>query len=71
MTKFLKPAEGRTVHQETGEPWPLAGMDALDTLFTRRRLIDGDLIEADPAASPEAIDTEPAAEKAAAAKRGK
>ncbi|SIQ23892.1 Protein of unknown function [Rhizobium sp. RU35A] len=45
MTKFLKPAEGRTIDQETGEPWPIDGMDAPDTLFVRRRLIDGDLIE--------------------------
>ncbi len=71
MTKFLKPAEGRTVHLETGEPWPLTGMDAPDTLFVRRRLADRDLIEADPVVAEETPDIEPVAEKAAAAKRGK
>lgn len=76
MTKFLKPAEGRTVHLETGEPWPLDGMEAPDTLFVRRRLTDGDLVEADPVeAVPVALletpDIEPAPEKAVAAKRGK
>ncbi|MBB3963486.1 DUF2635 domain-containing protein [Rhizobium metallidurans] len=45
--KFLKPAEGRTVDQPDGTPWPPEGMEAPDTLFVRRRIADGDLIEAD------------------------
>lgn len=48
MTKFLKPAEGRTVDQVDGTPWPAGGMDADDTLFVRRRIADGDLVEATP-----------------------
>lgn len=48
--KFLKAAEGRTVRQEeTGEPWPAEGAWAENTRFVRRRLADGDLIEAEPA----------------------
>jgi hypothetical protein len=50
MSKYLKPAQGRTVDQEDGTPWPADGMDAPNTLFVRRRIADGDLIEAQPAA---------------------
>lgn len=46
---FLKPAEGRTVRrQEDGELWPAEGDFAERTQFVRRRLKDGDLIEAQP-----------------------
>lgn len=63
--QFLKAAEGRTVRQEeTGAPWPSEGAYADDTLYTRRRLADGDLVaaeapkEAEPAktAKPDAGD---------------
>lgn len=56
-TRFLKPAPGRHVDQLDGTPWPTEGMDAPDTLFVRRRLKDGDLIETSRpvAASPPAI----------------
>jgi len=50
MTRFLKAAEGRTVDQEDGSPWPADGMTAPDTLFVRRRVRDGDLVDADPPA---------------------
>jgi hypothetical protein len=51
-TRFLKPAPGRHVDQLDGTPWPADGMDAESTLFVRRRLKDGDLIEVDrPVAS--------------------
>ncbi|TWD54481.1 uncharacterized protein DUF2635 [Agrobacterium vitis] len=46
-TRFLKPAPGRHVDQLDGTPWPTDGMNAANTLFVRRRLKDGDLIEAD------------------------
>lgn len=48
--KFLKAAEGRLVHQEDGKPWPVEGMAAPSTLFVRRRIADGDLVEAKPEA---------------------
>lgn len=38
MLGFYKPAEGMTVDQENGTPWPAEGMDAPDTLFVRRRM---------------------------------
>lgn len=47
MLGFLKPAEGCTVDQEDGRPWPAEGMDAPNTLFVRRRIACGDLVEAD------------------------
>lgn len=60
MSQFLKPAEGRTVDQEDGSPWPVDGMEAPNTLFVRRRIADGDLIEA--AAPAEVEPAEPEAE---------
>ncbi|MDL2401253.1 DUF2635 domain-containing protein [Rhizobium mayense] len=45
MGKYLKPGPGRTVFQEDGRLWPADGMDAENTLYIRRRLKDGDLIE--------------------------
>ncbi|MGM5088002.1 DUF2635 domain-containing protein [Rhizobium sp. 814_E9_N1_1] len=47
MLGFLKPAEGCTVDQEDGAPWPVDGMDAPNTLFVRRRIACGDLVEAE------------------------
>ncbi|PDT05703.1 hypothetical protein CO666_03615 [Rhizobium chutanense] len=47
MLGFLKPAEGMTVDQEDGRPWPANGMDAPNTLFVRRRIACGDLVEAE------------------------
>lgn len=65
-TKYLKPAPGRAVYQMDGKPWPADGMDAENSLFVRRRLKDGDLIEAErpvaivePAAEAETTGTEP------------
>jgi hypothetical protein len=47
--KFLKAAEGRTVRQEdSGEPWPTEGAFAENTRYVRRRVADGDLVEAQP-----------------------
>lgn len=47
--KFLKAAEGRTVRQEdSGEPWPAEGAFAENTRYVRRRVADGDLVEAAP-----------------------
>ncbi len=66
MIKFLKAADGRTVDQEDGSPWPIEGMDAPDTLFIRRRLRDGDLIEAEPPAAAEPIPEPPQPEPEAA-----
>lgn len=53
--KVLKPADGRTVDQEDGTPWPAEGMPAPDTLFVRRRLRDGDLVEIEPQAEAPAV----------------
>lgn len=44
-------AEGRTVKQADGAPWPEDGLEDPGTLFTRRRLADGDLIVKPRAAS--------------------
>lgn len=53
MLGFFKPAEGCTVDQEDGTPWPAEGMDAPNTLFNRRRIACGDLIEAERPPEPE------------------
>ncbi|ANM05230.1 hypothetical protein AMC78_CH03161 [Rhizobium phaseoli] len=59
MLGFYKPAEGCTVDQEDGRPWPAEGMDAPNTLFVRRRIACGDLVETEkptevpPAEEPE------------------
>lgn len=53
MNKFLKPAPGRTVDQLSGEPWPAEGMEAEDTIFTRRCLRNGDLVECERPAAPQ------------------
>lgn len=46
---YLKPAEGRTVRREAdGEIWPAEGDWTDRTRFVRRRLDDGDLVEAEP-----------------------
>lgn len=42
--RILIAAEGRTVFQPDGAPWPADGLPDPDTRFTRRRLADGDLI---------------------------
>ncbi|KEC73908.1 hypothetical protein RLPCCGM1_c2027 [Rhizobium leguminosarum bv. phaseoli CCGM1] len=47
MLGFYRPAEGCTVDQEDGRPWPAEGMDAPNTLFVRRRIACGDLVEAE------------------------
>ena len=51
-------APDRTVLQEDGQPWPKEGLPDPGTLYTRRRLRDGDLIvvpePAAPAAKPAA-----------------
>lgn len=47
MFGFYKPAEGCTVDQEDGRPWPAEGMDAPNTLFVRRRISCGDLVVAE------------------------
>lgn len=45
MTKILIPAQDRTVFLPDGTLWPSEGLEDPGTLFTRRRLADGDLIE--------------------------
>lgn len=59
MMKFLKPAPGRTVHLPDGTEVPATGMDIEDSLFRRRRLTDGDLIEAEPPTEAPALEAEP------------
>ncbi|WP_245521568.1 DUF2635 domain-containing protein [Rhizobium leguminosarum] len=54
MLGFYKPAEGMTVDQENGTPWPVYGMDAPNTLFVRRRIACGDLVEAEKPVDPSA-----------------
>lgn len=57
-TKYLKPAPGRAVYQMDGKPWPAEGMDAENSLFVRRRLKDGDLIEAERPVAETAAEAE-------------
>lgn len=53
--------EGRTVLTEDGTPWPVEGLEDPDTLYSRRRLADGDLIEkpAEEAVDAPAVATKP------------
>lgn len=46
--QYLKPAEGRIVPLPSGEPCPAAGEYWDNTLYSRRRVADGDLIKATP-----------------------
>ncbi len=57
--KKLKLAEGRSVPMEDGKVWPPEGATVEVTLYIRRRLADGDLVECEPAAPLPAAD-EPA-----------
>ena len=41
---ILIAGEDRTVLQEDGQPWPIEGLPDPDTLFSRRRKADGDLV---------------------------
>ncbi|WP_168208139.1 DUF2635 domain-containing protein [Agrobacterium sp. T29] len=78
-TKTLIAAEGRTVLLLDGTEWPKEGLPDPNTLFTRRRIADGDLIEkpadaAQPAApassdAPQLTQIEEPAETAAETKR--
>lgn len=45
-TIYAKPADGRTVPLEDGGAWPAEGKDVPLTRYVRRRLADGDLVEA-------------------------
>lgn len=46
---YLKAGEGRSVRREAdGKPWPDDGDFAELSEFVRRRLKDGDLVEAQP-----------------------
>lgn len=46
---FLKPAPGRTVFRENGTLWPVEGEHASTaSKYVRRRMKDGDLVEASP-----------------------
>lgn len=44
--QILIAAEGRSVPQEDGQPWPKEGLEDPGTLYTRRRFADGDLVVA-------------------------
>jgi hypothetical protein len=50
---WLAPGEGRLVPQEDGKPWPTEGMEDPDTLYTRRRVADGDLVKVPAPQKPE------------------
>ncbi len=63
--KYLKAAEGRIVRREQdGAPWPERATGRSSRYLIRRRLDDGDLVEAEPPkparpASPKATSKEP------------
>lgn len=46
VEKHLKPAPGREVPMEDGRPWPEDGATVEVSRYVRRRIADGDLIEA-------------------------
>ncbi|MDG9793734.1 DUF2635 domain-containing protein [Brucella anthropi] len=46
LEKKLKLAPGRTVPMEDGRDWPEGGATVPVTLYIRRRIADGDLVEA-------------------------
>lgn len=50
---WLAPVKGRLVPQEDGTPWPTAGMEDPETLYTRRRVADGDLVKVPAPKKPE------------------
>lgn len=56
MAKFLKEAEGRSVYLPDGNRWPAEGALDPETYFTRRRIADGDLVEANPPAKGKAAE---------------
>lgn len=62
MTKTicLFEAAGRKVPQEDGSPWPKEGLAVERSLYIRRRIADGDLVETRPAAAAEAVPAETA-----------
>lgn len=61
MTKvYLAPAEGLSIPLPDGRPWPAGGDWVVHDTYIRRRLSDGDLVEATPPASAEPV---PAAEQ--------
>lgn len=69
---FLKPSPGLIVRDpESGEILPAEGRHKTDNEFWRRRLRDGDVIEADPAAekSPPATAAKPHGDRPSAGKR--
>lgn len=45
LEKKLKLAPGRTVPMEDGRDWPEGGATVPVTLYIRRRIADGDLVE--------------------------
>lgn len=44
MDTIMMAAEGRTVLQEDGQPWPAEGKVPENTHYNRRRIADGDLV---------------------------
>lgn len=59
MDKIMIAAEGRTVPQEDGQPWPAEGKVPEDTFYNRRRVADGDLVEKPDAPEAVAPETKP------------
>lgn len=57
----LKLAEGSSVSMEDGSAWPAEGKTVEVTLYIRRRLADGDLVEAEDEAPAEPERTDPPA----------
>lgn len=74
LEKKLKLAPGRTVPMEDGREWPEGGATVPVTLYIRRRIADGDLVEvgvkAPAAPVPTATDSNTNDDAAAKAKNG-
>lgn len=74
LEKKLKLAPGRTVPMEDGRDWPEGGATVPVTLYIRRRIADGDLVEvgskAPAAPVPTGTDSNANDDTAAKAKNG-
>lgn len=77
MKRRLKLAEGRSVPMEDGSAWPAEGVGVEDSLYVRRRLRDGDVVEIDdelepatPPVPPETLSPEPPVRPQAEPKAG-
>lgn len=61
--KYLRPAAGITLPLADGRPWPQEGAFVDVDQYVRRRLADGDVVEATPPAAADPADEAPSTRK--------